>query len=155
MLSTLDVDKSPDLDIALNTLGVENQRARKHDEAEALFREALAIKTRLLGPEHPEIAGLLENIAHVLRDKSNFAEALYRQVLGVRRKLLGEEHEDVATSLHNLARVLYDQKRFLRGRIDVSGRPVAAAQTARRQAPGSRNLGAQYRSGPRSGKTVA
>src|SRR5581483_8801177 len=40
---------------------------RRYGEAESLFRQALAIQEKALGPEHPDIAPVLFNYAMLLR----------------------------------------------------------------------------------------
>ena len=45
-------------------------------EAAAIYPRAIAIVERSLGPDHPTLAGLLENYAVVLRRNHQDAEAL-------------------------------------------------------------------------------
>ena len=76
-----------------------------------MHREALAMRRKLLGNEHPDVALSLDNLADVLQAQGKLAEAetMYREALAMRRKLLGNEHPDVAISLINLADVLRKQ----------------------------------------------
>jgi tetratricopeptide (TPR) repeat protein len=101
----------PDLAAAINDLGLLHSEAANYAESEALFRESLAMKHRLLGDKHPEIAAGLTNLASVLSDKGDLAGAAtdYRQALAMQVEMLGEWHPDVADTLNNLAFVLYDQ----------------------------------------------
>jgi len=75
------------------------------DQAEALHREALAIRRRLFGNESAEVAASLHGLARVFEADHNTgkAEPLYREALAIRRKVLGNEHVDVAASLRGLA----------------------------------------------------
>jgi CHAT domain-containing protein/tetratricopeptide (TPR) repeat protein len=59
----------------------------------------------LLGPEHPDVATSLHNLAEVYKATGAYAlaEPLMQRALVIREKVLGPEHPDVATSLHNLA----------------------------------------------------
>lgn len=41
----------------------------KYAEAEPLYRRALAIQEKTLGPEHPKVAASLNNLAGVLRSQ--------------------------------------------------------------------------------------
>ena len=103
----------PDLAKALNNLGfvvADNQ------EAEALFRESLAMKEVLYsGEPHPEIAMGLNNVAYVLEVDGKYDEAgeTYRAAYEMQRQLLGDDHPDVALALNNLAFISY-----LKGDLD-------------------------------------
>jgi tetratricopeptide (TPR) repeat protein len=101
----------PGLAEAMNDLGLLLDEHGDYDESEALFREAIAMKRRLLGDKHPEIAMGLNNLAAAFQDKGDLAhsEATYREVLAMQRELLGETHPDVANTLNNLAFVQYDR----------------------------------------------
>jgi len=90
-------------------------RQEKLAEAEALNREALAMRQKLLGPEHPDVADSLMRVAFVLRKQGKFAEAeaRYRQELALLKKLHGKEHAEVARSLKDLAVVLADEKELV------------------------------------------
>jgi hypothetical protein len=62
----------------------------------------------MLGPEHPDTADSLNNLANLLCDEGDFAAArpLYEHALAIREKVLGPEHPDTADSLNNLASLL-------------------------------------------------
>jgi tetratricopeptide (TPR) repeat protein len=76
-----------------------------------LRQDALAISEKTLGPEHPDTAASLNNLAVLLHDQGDYAGArpLYERALAIREKALGPEHPETATSLNSLARVLHDQ----------------------------------------------
>jgi tetratricopeptide (TPR) repeat protein len=80
-------------------------------QAAQFFRDALAIKEKVLGPEHPETATSLNNLAIVLRGKGDYAAArpLQERALAMHEKAVGPEHSQVATDLNNLAALLQDQ----------------------------------------------
>ncbi|NEQ86641.1 MAG: CHAT domain-containing protein, partial [Moorea sp. SIO2I5] len=80
----------------------------RYGEAEPLYRQALALRKKLLGQDHPDVATSLNNLALLYLSQGRYGEAepLYRQALALTKKLLGQDHPDVATSLNNLA-VLY------------------------------------------------
>ncbi len=82
----------------------------QYAKAEPLYRRALAILEKALGPEHPIVATSLNSLAELYRDQSQYAKAepLYQRALAIREKALGPEHPDVAMSLNNLAG-LYDE----------------------------------------------
>ncbi len=79
-------------------------------KSRALFERALAIREEALGPEHPEVATSLNNLAGLLQDEGDLvgARPLYERALAIREKTLGPEHPDTATSLGNLASLLQD-----------------------------------------------
>ena len=67
----------------------------KNDEAEPLYKEALAIRKKVYGDEHPDVAGSLNNLAWLLRDQdsaSDEAKRLGKQALEISRKVLGPDH---------------------------------------------------------------
>jgi tetratricopeptide (TPR) repeat protein len=76
--------------------------------AEPLFRSALAIAEKTLGPNHPDTAGSLNNLAGLLESKGDYAgaEPLYRRALAIAEKTLGPNHPNTATALDNLAGLL-------------------------------------------------
>jgi len=79
-----------------------------HSQAAQLFRDALAIREKTLGPEHYDTATSLNNLADLLRDQGDFAGArpLHERALAIRERALGPEHPATATSLNNLAILL-------------------------------------------------
>ena len=91
-------------------------------EAERLQRDALAMRRKLVGNEHPDVVGSLENLAVVLEDEGKFAEAesAYREALSILAKLPGEpaapENLHRAKSLHHLAEVSRKQKSLAQAR---------------------------------------
>jgi tetratricopeptide (TPR) repeat protein len=97
-------------------------RARRFEEAQGAYREALEIRRRLAKKEpqvyEPDVATTLNNLGNVLRDLRRFeeAEGAYREALEIYRRLADEEPQvyepDVATTLNNLGLVLEDLRRF-------------------------------------------
>jgi CHAT domain-containing protein/Tfp pilus assembly protein PilF len=77
----------------------------KFGEAIPVAIQALAIREKLLGPMHPDVAESLNNLAAVYEAQSAFekAEPLHMRALAIREKVLGPMHLDVAESLNNLA----------------------------------------------------
>ncbi|MCB9753296.1 MAG: tetratricopeptide repeat protein [Myxococcales bacterium] len=80
----------------------------RYDEAIAKYRRALDLTITLDGPDDPEVAGALNNLANVLDDKGVHEEAIqhYRRALEIFERALGDEHPNVATNLLNLASAL-------------------------------------------------
>jgi len=86
-------------------LGLVLQEKGKSADAEAAFREALAMQVDLLGEDHPEVVTTLSNLGNVLANQNRYdeAEALLTKGLGLLRKLYGDEHIAVATQINNIA----------------------------------------------------
>ncbi|MFC2032217.1 tetratricopeptide repeat protein, partial [Chloroflexota bacterium] len=65
-----------------------------YKEAEPLYKRALEIREKVLGPEHPDTATSLNNLAGLYNDQGLYKEAepLYKRALEIREKVLGPEH---------------------------------------------------------------
>ncbi len=79
-----------------------------YTETENLFRKALAIQERTLGPDHPATANTLNNLSTYLdrRGRPEEAEPLQRRALAILEKGLGPLHPDTAAMLTTLAVML-------------------------------------------------
>ena len=79
--------------------------------ARPLFERALAIREKVLGPEHLDTATSLNNLAMLLKDQGDLAGArpLLERALAVYETALGPEHSGIATSLNNFALLLQYQ----------------------------------------------
>ncbi len=68
----------------------------------------LRLSEQEFGPDHPDVATDLNNLAKVYRFQGRYAEAepLLKRALAIFEKALGPEHPDVATSLENYAVLL-------------------------------------------------
>ena len=85
-----------------------------YTQAEPIYRHALAIRERHLGPEHPDTGTTVHNLAILQRDIGNFVEAeqLYRRALTIRERHLGPEHSYTANTYSNLANLYLAQRRY-------------------------------------------
>ncbi|MBI3932801.1 MAG: serine/threonine protein kinase [Acidobacteria bacterium] len=92
----------------LDTLGVVHSNLGFFDEAQRMLEEAAGTRTRVLGPDHPDVMATRASLASVLALRGDYAgsETLYRQVLAQQRRVLGEGHGDVARVLGELGNVL-------------------------------------------------
>ncbi len=83
---------------------------------------------KALGPEHPDVAQSLNNLAELYRAQGNYAEAepLYQRSLTIKEMALGPEHPAVATSLENYAALLRQT-----ARADEAERMEARAKAIR------------------------
>jgi tetratricopeptide (TPR) repeat protein len=79
--------------------------------AEPLFREAMEIRRRALGEEHPDYAASLHNLAVLYQamGKHQAADPLSRKAIEIERRTLGEEHPTYAQSLRVLAGLYLDE----------------------------------------------
>jgi tetratricopeptide (TPR) repeat protein len=76
--------------------------------ARTWYECALAVRERVLGPDHPHTATGLNNLAELLRQQGELAAArpLYERALAIREQILGPVHPRTATSLNNLGALL-------------------------------------------------
>ena len=96
----------------LNGLAAYRQHALgAYAQARPLYERALALREKRLGPEHPDTAETLNNLALSLREEGNHeaARPLLERALAINEKALGPEHAATATSVNNLALLLRDQ----------------------------------------------
>ncbi|HEY8021579.1 MAG TPA: tetratricopeptide repeat-containing protein kinase family protein, partial [Thermoanaerobaculia bacterium] len=97
----------------LDTLGGIHTELGLFDRARPLLAEALAIRERLRGPDHPEVAETLVRLGRLaqLSGKED-AVPLFRRALAVREARLGPEAPEVAATLNDLGTALAAQGRF-------------------------------------------
>jgi|SRR5271166_25268 len=76
-----------------------------YQEAIPLAEKAVEIARRLRGPDHPETALTLNNLAELYEAMGEYAKAepLFQEALRIRQKVFGNEHPDTAESLNSLA----------------------------------------------------
>jgi tetratricopeptide (TPR) repeat protein len=81
--------------------------------AEPLYRRALAIDEQSYGPDHPDVARDLNNLAELLQATNRLegAEPLYHRALAIDEQSYGPDHPN-ATTLNNLAVLLRDTNRL-------------------------------------------
>lgn len=104
---------SEDLHVAstLETLGELYGYLGKVVKAESLYKWALAIKEKVLGPFHPDLGTPLSHLANLYafrypdRSRVKEAEKTYRRVLAIKEKAFRYGHPEVAQTLDDLAQV--------------------------------------------------
>jgi tetratricopeptide (TPR) repeat protein len=92
------------------------------NKAEELQVQAVAMRRRILGEEHPDTLTSMANLASAYRNQGRWTEAerLYVQVMETSKRVLGEEHPDMLTSMANLASTYRNQGRWTEAeRLDV------------------------------------
>ena len=72
------------------------------------------IAEKTLGPDHPNVAVGLKNLALLYYKQGQYAQAepLYMRALAIVEKALGPDHHYVATSLKNLVALYRTTKRY-------------------------------------------
>lgn len=93
---------------------VMNQIARSFEklgrsrEAEPLVREAIELRERVLGEDHPETVSSLSDHAMILLalGQQSDAEPILRRVMDLRLRMHGEDHPDALASMNNYGGVL-------------------------------------------------
>ena len=75
----------------LNTKVMELYNAGQYAEAIPLAQRALSIREKALGPDHPDLASSLENLAALYSTQERYAdaEALYKRALAIRERIAG------------------------------------------------------------------
>ena len=96
---------APDTARSLNNLGGLLQDLGDLAGARPCYERALAIREKVLGPEHPHTATSLNNLAVLCYHEEKFEEAarLMRRALTIRENALGPEHPDTQGSRQSLA----------------------------------------------------
>ncbi len=105
----------------------------RYDEAEPAYREALARREQLHGPEHPAVAATVAALANCSYEAGSVAEARveYERALSILVERLGPEHPRVGEQRFNLALVHETQ-----GRLDAAAAELDAALASYRRAYG-------------------
>ncbi|TYO64669.1 CHAT domain-containing protein [Bradyrhizobium hipponense] len=103
-----------DLSAALNNLAQIYADQGHDDQAELLYKRAIALMEKAVGLDSVEIAPVLNNLAALDQRQGRFAEAesLFRRALAIREKTLSREHPDVGQSLNNLATLYVKQEHY-------------------------------------------
>jgi CHAT domain-containing protein/Tfp pilus assembly protein PilF len=88
----------------------------RYAEAIPIAEKVLAIYEKAYGPDHPQVATSLNNLAWLYNALGDYAKAvpLYKRSLAIREKTYGLDHPDVAQSLSNLAGLYYSLADYAR-----------------------------------------
>ncbi len=100
----------------LEQLGSLAYTERDASKAEALHRQALAIREEILPADHPELATTRNSLANALFDqgKTDEAEVLWQAALVTFERVLDPDHPDLAAIVSNLALVYQRRRDFTR-----------------------------------------
>ena len=98
----------------LNQIAIYLKSRVAYGEALPLHERALAIKEKALGPDHPNVAITLNNMANLHYAQGRYDEALplYERDLTISEKALGPNDPHVAITLNNMANLHYAQGRY-------------------------------------------
>lgn len=90
------------------------------EEDPQVYEEELAMREEELGPEHPDVAESLSNLAILYNQKGEYdkAQPLYERALAIFERTQGKHSSDVAHTLTDLAVLHLEQGR------DSEGRPL-------------------------------
>ncbi len=104
-----DLKGQPEVEAELrSTLGQVYMELGQYESAESMFRPALEIRQKLMGPNHPLTAQALSDLSPALWNQGDFAgaERLQRRALAIRTASLGETNLAVAESYQDLGCIL-------------------------------------------------
>ena len=123
----------------MNQTGLLLSTKALYAEAEPLMRRALAIDEQSFGPDHPNVAIRLNNLAQLLQDTNRLAEAepLMRRALAIDEQSFGPDHPNVAIDLNNLAQLLQATNRLAEAE-PLMRRALAIDETKLRTRPSRR-----------------
>ncbi|HEX8703798.1 MAG TPA: serine/threonine-protein kinase [Myxococcaceae bacterium] len=99
---------------AFNTQGILLSVQGRYEEARQQYERAVALREKVLGPEHPVVTPSLNNLGNVLEEMGRYEESrrMHERVLAIREKVLGPQHPDMASALGNLGNVLTSLGRY-------------------------------------------
>ncbi|HZI06899.1 MAG TPA: tetratricopeptide repeat protein, partial [Archangium sp.] len=100
--------------LALNNVGVVLWSMGRYEEARERLERSLALREKVLPPDHTDVADSLGNLGVVLWEMGHYPEARLRQerVLAIREKVLGPEHLHLTYTLGNLSVLLVDMGQY-------------------------------------------
>jgi len=122
---------------AINGLAKIRSQEGYYDQADELYRRALALATDSLGPEHPRIGSLLNNIAVLYSNQGLDTEALdyFTRAKDIWVKAYGQNHSTVALALGNIAGTYVDLGEY-RQAIAIEYQAIAIQESIRDQDTG-------------------
>jgi tetratricopeptide (TPR) repeat protein len=97
---------------SLNNLAVLLSDRERYPDAEGLYRDALAMRRKLLGEDHPETIQSINAVGYILLLQGRYAEAepFLRDAHERQLRVLGPDNVSTAMNELNLARVLLATK---------------------------------------------
>ncbi len=73
-----------------------------------LYRRSLAIREKALGPDHPDVAQSLNNLALLYYHQEEYEKAAeaFERIIAIDEKALGPDHPSLAQHMKNYAIIL-------------------------------------------------
>jgi eukaryotic-like serine/threonine-protein kinase len=133
-----DLKDQPEVEAELRlTLGEVYSDLGDNEKAEAMCRQALEIRKRVLGKEHADTAEAMRMLGQLLLGRGQYAEAeaLVREAGAIQRRLLGNESLALAISLGALSDVSVKS-----GRLDEAEKTLREALAIERKVAGGTNI---------------
>jgi len=129
-------DETTEIASSLNSIGLVLFQQGAHDLAKDCFYDSLRIRTKLLGPDHRDVAVLWYNIATINLETGDDEEALrcYKETLRVERKSLGDGHNDVLLTLQHLG-LVHQQRGELDEALNYFGQALESEKM--KESPGT------------------
>ncbi len=77
------------------------------DQAMVYAKKALAIRLKIFGDHHPQVAYSYNDIGHILKEQDQYEEAMeyYQKALAIQRDAFGDKDHRVADCYHNIGTV--------------------------------------------------
>lgn len=102
----------------MSNLAVVYERQDRFQESELLAKEALELRRRNLGDDHPHTLYSKNNLAtlYAAQGRSAESEALARETYEARFRKLGEQHSETQVTLRLLCTALIENERFAEAR---------------------------------------
>ncbi len=123
----------------LNDVGTVYFAEGQKEAAVKAMRDALVLKRKALGPDHPDVGASEGNVAIALAQLENYQEALVhiQRSLGLLERGLGNAHPDLADQMSNNGEILNALGRYVEARKSFERARVI---WERELGPDSRNL---------------
>lgn len=101
---------------ALNRKAAQLYESQNFEDALQVSRQALKLAQEEFGPDHPNTAKSLNNLAvlNIARGQYDRAKSLYDETLAIEEKNFGADSAEVIETVYNLGRLYYLQKRYSR-----------------------------------------
>lgn len=129
----------------LNQAGLYLDARARYTEAEAVYRNNLAIYEQQFEPTHPYIAQALSNLAALYQHQGKYtaAEPLSKRVLAIVEQQLGREYSSSKIKLNNMSEVYDNQKMVREGNTEFRRSLITSEQDLE---TALNNLAANYHS---------
>jgi len=110
----LKIPDNPDFPAIINNLALLYTDLGRFSEAEKLFKDAIALRKKMLGENHPEFAQSINGLGILFYNMGRFndAENYYKTALKIIREKYSEKHISYAIYTNNLALLYNDMGRF-------------------------------------------